>query len=76
MGRLHVRDLAPGREAEVNETRSVDDQAEWLDPAHVLYALPRTADGDGSADIWVARADGTGIAKVFLADASSPAVVR
>jgi hypothetical protein len=74
--RLHVLDLETGREWAVNETRSVDDQAEWLDADHVLYALPRAAEGDGSADIWVARADGTGSARLFLADAYSPAVVR
>ena len=38
--RLHVLDLKTGNESVVNESRSVDDQAEWLDGEHVLYALP------------------------------------
>ena len=36
-----------GNESVVNESRSVDDQAEWLDSDHVLYALPRNVAGVG-----------------------------
>ncbi len=74
--RLHVLDRATNAESIVNEIRSVDDQAEWLDDDHLLYALPRNIDGDGSSDVWVARADGTGTPRVLIADAYSPSVVR
>ena len=74
--RLRVVDLMTNAESTVNETRSVDDQAEWLDVDHVLYSLPRTIEGDGSSDVWVARVDGGGVPRVLLADAYSPTVVR
>lgn len=71
--RLHVLDLASGRDVALAETHNVDDQAEWLDDATVLYGLPRT----GSAtDVWAVPADGTGAPRVFIPDAWSPAVVR
>jgi hypothetical protein len=65
--RLTVLDLATMRETALAETRSVDDQAEWLDDGHVLYA-----EGDG---VWSVPADGRGRPARFLAGASSPAVV-
>jgi hypothetical protein len=34
------------------ETRSVDDQAEWLDDSHMLYALPRRASQPEIDDVW------------------------
>ena len=74
--RLHVLELKTGTESVVNESRSVDDQAEWLDNDHVLYALPRNVAGSGTTDIWLARADGTGTPELFVPDASSPCVVR
>jgi hypothetical protein len=74
--RLHVLERETNAESIVNEVRSVDDQAEWLDDAHVLYSLPRNIDGDGSSDVWVARADGTGTPRLLIADAYSPSVVR
>ena len=39
---LTVLDLATMRETPLAESRSVDDQAEWLDDDHVLYGV----DGD------------------------------
>jgi hypothetical protein len=66
--RLTVLDLTTMRETPLAETRSVDDQAEWLDDEHVLYGL------DGA--VWSARADGGGRPVRFLAGAASPAVVR
>ena len=74
--RLHVLDLDTNVESIVSEPRSVDDQPEWLDEHHILYALPRDADGDGSSDVWVARADGVGAPRILIADAFSPSVVR
>jgi hypothetical protein len=65
--RLSVLDLATMRETPLAESRSVDDQAEWLDDDHVLYGL--------AGDVWQVRADGRGRPSRFLEDALSPAVV-
>jgi hypothetical protein len=66
--RLHVLDLATGRETALAETRSVDDQVEWLDNALILYGL--------QGDVWAVRADGRGRPRIYIRDALSPAVVR
>ena len=66
--RFHVLDLASGTETPLAETRSVDDQLEWLDDGHLLY-------GEGDS-IWTVPADGTGVARRYLAGAGSPALVR
>ena len=50
------------------ETRSVDDQLEWLDDDNLLYH-------EGS-DIWTVPADGSGAPRRFITNADSPAVVR
>ena len=75
--RLAVYDLRTGTETELAETRSVDDQAEWLDDATIIYGLPRnSASGAATSDIWAVPADGTGTPRVLVHDAWSPAVVR
>jgi hypothetical protein len=66
--RLHVLDLASGRETALAETRSVDDQVEWLDDGRIMYGL--------LGDVWVVPADGSGRPRVYIPDALSPAVVR
>lgn len=65
---IYVIDLRTGAETPLTETRSVDDQVEWLDDDRVLYAF--------DDDIWVAPVAGGGAPAVFLANAYSPAVVR
>ena len=55
-------------ETPLAETRNIDDQVEWLDDENVLYA-------DGQ-DVWTVRSDGSGSARMFIAEALSPAVVR
>lgn len=76
--RIAVLDLASARETVLAEDRSVDDQVEWLDNERVLYAMPRDDGVAGvlGSDVWVVNADGSGVAEVFIKDASSPAVVR
>ncbi len=74
--RLAVLDLATRRETLLAETRSVDDQVEWLDDAHVLYALPRAGNETATSDVWVQPADGSGAPSVLIPGAASPAVVR
>jgi Tol biopolymer transport system component len=65
--RLYVLDLATLQDHPLAETRSVDDQAEWLDDGHVLYGLDEA--------VWLVRADGTGLPRRLLMSADSPAVV-
>ena len=74
--RIHVLDLESGAETALAETRSVDDQVEWLDNATILYALPNGGKARPVMDIWAAAADGSGTPRVLLTNAESPAVVR
>ena len=60
--RLSVLNLKTGEEHPLAETQNVDDQAEWLDNDHVLYAkFP----DEGFPDIWSVPADGTGRAEAL-----------
>jgi hypothetical protein len=73
--RLHVLELATNVERIMeSETRYIDDQVEWLDSQHVLYAIPRRT--TAISDVWVATVDGSAPARLFLAEAESPIVVR
>jgi dipeptidyl aminopeptidase/acylaminoacyl peptidase len=59
------------------ETRSIDDQVEWLDNKQILYTL---SDDNASAtpgeNIWVLPIDGNAGPRIFQTRASSPAVVH
>ncbi|MCF3131882.1 hypothetical protein [Streptomyces olivochromogenes] len=70
--RLSVLNLATRRVTPLAETRSVDDQAAWLDPHTIAYSLPR---GRGHADIWSVPADGSGTPRRIIPDAESPAAL-
>lgn len=71
--RFWVRDVASGAEhAVAGETRSVDDQVEWLDDARLLYQFP----SDDGNNLWAVPVDGGGPAQVFMREAWSPAVLR
>lgn len=72
--RVAVLELDSLEETVLGETRSVDDQIEWLDDATVLYGLPRDG-APGDSDIWSLSLAG-GEPEVFLEHAWSPAVVR
>jgi hypothetical protein len=73
---LHVLDLSSMTETALGtDVRDVDDQLEWLDTEHVLYAHPEQATG-GRNNVWVLAADGKGSPRVYLPHAESPAVVR
>jgi len=65
--RESVLDLATLKDHPLAETRSVDDQAEWLDNDTVLYAV--------GSDIYSVPADGGGSPHLFAANADSPAVL-
>jgi Tol biopolymer transport system component len=56
-----------------NESRSVDDQVEWLDDDHVVYHL---TNGSTGADLWSMRADNAMSPVRLLQSAYSPAVIR
>lgn len=65
--RLAVLDLASGKETLLAETRSVDDQAVWLDDRTVAYGL--------ESGIWAVPADGSGAARELVQGGASPAGV-
>jgi hypothetical protein len=62
--RLRVLDLATLDDHGVAETRSIDDQVEWLDDDYLVYS-----DGE---DVFTAPADGSGKARMLVEDATSP----
>jgi hypothetical protein len=66
--RLTVLDLETMRETPLAESRSIDDQVEWLDDDTVLYGI--------DAEIYAVPADGSGRPRAFARGADSPAVVR
>ncbi|MFI8519986.1 TolB family protein [Streptomyces sp. NPDC085481] len=70
--RLSVLDLATLRRTQLAETRTVDDQAAWLDDRTVAYGLQRA---DGTNDVWGVPADGTGRPRTLVLGANSPAVL-
>jgi hypothetical protein len=71
--RLFVLDLATMTDKPVAMVGNyVDDQVEWLDSTHILYALPHL----GTSDVWVAPIDASAPARLLIRDAESPIVVR
>ncbi|WP_239132182.1 hypothetical protein [Paractinoplanes durhamensis] len=70
--RLTVLDLATLRRTPLAETRSVDDQAAWLDDDTVMYAVRR---GPKASDVWAVPAAGGGAARLLIPDAESPAAL-
>lgn len=71
--RLWVREIASGAEHAIGgETRSIDDQVEWLDDTHVLYQFP----SDAGNNLYVVHTDDGTPARRFMSEAWSPAVVR
>jgi len=73
--RLSVLDLATLQAHPLAETRSVDDQAMWLDDHTLLYALPRASSGTPADDTWSVPADGSGHPTKYLPGAYSTVVV-
>ena len=62
--RLRVLDLATLADHGVAETRSIDDQAEWLDDDTLIYS--------DEEDVYTVPADGGGESQRVLRDATSP----
>ncbi|SDP73928.1 WD40-like Beta Propeller Repeat [Pedococcus dokdonensis] len=74
--RIAVLDLGAGREVLLTETRSVDDQVQWLDADTVLYGLPLTGARGGETDLYAVAADGVGRPRLLVPQAWSASVVR
>jgi hypothetical protein len=71
---LEVLQLDTMKESAVTaETRSVDDQVEWLDNDRVVYHL---TGGSTAADLWTVRVDNTSAPQKLLESAYSPTVIR
>ncbi|MCL3817843.1 hypothetical protein [Aeromicrobium wangtongii] len=71
-----VLDLASGAETTLDgETRSVDDQVEWLDDDSLLYGLPRDGEA-GVSDIWQIKTTAGAAPSIFIEQAWSPSIVR
>ena len=71
--RLWVRDIASGAEHIIGgDTRSIDDQVEWLDDANLLYQFP----SDAGNNLYVQPPDDGAPPRHFMGEAWSPAVVR
>ena len=71
--RITELDLKRLAERPLGETRSVDDQVEWLDDQQILYALPQSDNGV-SSDLWVLSDAANATPRLWLKNAASPAV--
>lgn len=69
-----VLDLASGSRTRLAESRSVDDQVQWIDDQRVMYAMP--GDEPAVMDMWAVQADGSGSPSQFLSSAHSAFVLR
>jgi hypothetical protein len=74
--RLASLDLASNTETLLAETRTVDDQVDWLDTTHVIYGLARSGSQAAVDDVWSVASDGRGAPSLLIPQAWSPAVVR
>lgn len=70
-----IYDITTGEVSLLPETRSIDDQLEWLDDDMILYGMPRD-DVAGDTDVWALPADGSGEPALFIEHAWSPSIVR
>ncbi|MGZ0711652.1 hypothetical protein ACWPKO_25305 (plasmid) [Coraliomargarita sp. W4R53] len=69
-----IYDIASEEILLLPESRSIDDQIEWLDQNTILYGMPR--DGvPGDSDVWQLPADGSREPTMFIEHAWSPSVV-
>jgi hypothetical protein len=77
--RIHVLELATMREWPIaGETRSIDDQVEWLDDERILYRVINNRGlPENAANIFVSPIAPAAVAppQIFIRGASSPAVV-
>ena len=75
--RLHLLDVATRRDTPLAETRSVDDQPEWLDAETIAYGLPASQHGSArGSNIWTLNVRNDAPATLLIPNAHSPATVR
>jgi hypothetical protein len=73
---LIVRELASGKETVLTrETRSVDDQVEWIDDGTIAYSLPDETT-PAATNTFALAIDGSSAPRLLAPLAYSPAVVR
>ena len=72
---LTVLDLATMQEIPLAEKEDVDDQVEWLDNTRILYQKANY-DLQKWMSVFIVPADGNGTPKLFIPNATSPAVIR
>lgn len=70
-----IFDIATGEIELLPESRSIDDQIEWLNDDTILYGMPRE-DSPGDSDVWSLRIDGSTAPEILIEHAWSPSVVR
>lgn len=75
--RLYVLELATGVETGLEgETRSVDDQVEWLGNDQIIYSLPdSTANATAGTDTWALAIKAHATPRLLVAQSFSPAVL-
>jgi hypothetical protein len=62
---------------QLSKSQHMDDQIEWLDEGHILYAVSHSISAaQRRADVWTLAIDGGSPPSLFLPDAESPAVIR
>ena len=69
-------DVATGSRRDLVETRSVDDQVEWLNDSTILYGLPSEEGGTAAQpalDVWVLDINDGSAPRLFIPFADSPA---
>jgi hypothetical protein len=71
---LAVLELATLKEVDLSETRNIDQQVQWLDNQHILYALSEDEKviGGGAIDSWIIPADNSGPPKRLFVNTDSP----
>ncbi|MGX7678041.1 PD40 domain-containing protein [Jatrophihabitans sp. DSM 45814] len=74
--RLVRYDVATAKVTPLAETRSVDDQVDWLDNSTVIYGIPRSGTAAAIDDVWAVPDDGTGQPRLLIPQAWSPAVIH
>jgi dipeptidyl aminopeptidase/acylaminoacyl peptidase len=70
---LRLYDLQSGTERALShETRSVDDQVDWLDDRHLIYQVV----GPGGSNVWSIETSGDAAPRLLVEHAFSPSVIR
>src|SRR6185312_7752862 len=72
---LTVLDLATMQEIPLAEKEDVDDQMEWLDNTRILYQKANY-DLQKWMSVFIVPADGSGEPKIFVKNATWPALIR